>query len=247
MTQFAYNNSINRSIGMSPFEVVHGYKPKKPLDLLPMSLHARVSESAKSFAHRIQDLHIEITKQIQASNAQYKLQADLHRRHNEFNMGDYVMIQIRPEWFPSGASRKLHARSAGPFKVLQRVGPNAYVLDLPHDFGISSTFNIEDLVAYHKPLPIPDDPFEIPLNSPSDDPIETSIPFTLTSAQKDNIDAILDEQVVFNRNGEVQRFLIVGWVDLTQIPLRLLEILCSSLTQIFGNTIRVGQYYTQRG
>jgi hypothetical protein len=69
----------------------------------------------------------------------------------------------------------------------------------------------------------------------------------LTSAQKDNIDAILDEQVVFNRNGEVQRFLIVGWVDLTQIPLRLLEILCSSLTQIFGNTIRVGQYYTQRG
>jgi len=76
----------------------------------------------------------------------------------------------------------LHAHSAGPFKVLQRVGPNAYVLDLPHDFGISSTFNIEDLVAYHKPLPISNDPFEIPLNSPLDDPIETSIPFTLTSA-----------------------------------------------------------------
>jgi len=113
------------------------------------------------------------------------------------------------ERFPSGANRKLHARSAGPFKMLQRVGPNAYVLDLPHDFGISSTFNIEDLVAYHKPLSIPNDPFEIPRNSPFDDPIETSIPFTLTSAQKDNIDAILD--VVFNRNGEVQRFL-VRWV-----------------------------------
>ena len=118
------------------------------------------------------------------------------------------MIRIRPERFPSGTNQKLHARSAGSFKVLQRVGPNAYVLDLPHDFGISSTFNIEDLIAYHKPLPIPDDPFEIPLNSPSDDPIETSIPFTLTSAQKDNIDAILDEQVVFNKNGEVQRFLV---------------------------------------
>jgi hypothetical protein len=37
-TQFAYNSSINRSIGMSPFEVVHGYKSRKPLDLLPMSL-----------------------------------------------------------------------------------------------------------------------------------------------------------------------------------------------------------------
>jgi len=83
--QFAYNSSIKRSIGMSPFQVVHGYKPRKPLDLLPISLHARVSESAESFARRIQDLHIEITKHIQASNAQYKLQADLHRRHNEFN------------------------------------------------------------------------------------------------------------------------------------------------------------------
>jgi len=76
---FAYNSSINRSIAMSPFEVVHGYKPRKPLDLLPMSIHARVFESVESFARRILDLHIEITKQIQASNAQYKLQADLHR------------------------------------------------------------------------------------------------------------------------------------------------------------------------
>jgi hypothetical protein len=38
---------------MSPFEVVHGYKPRKPLDVLPMSLHAKVSESAESFACRI--------------------------------------------------------------------------------------------------------------------------------------------------------------------------------------------------
>ena len=49
------------------------------------------------------------------------------------------------------------------------------------------------------------------LTPPPDDPNETSIPFTLTSAQKNNIDAILDEQVVFNKNGEVQQFL-VRWV-----------------------------------
>ena len=105
----------------------------------------------------------------------------------------------------------MQARSVGPFKVLKRVGSNVYVLDLPHDFSISSTFNIENLVAYYKPLPIPNDLFEISLNSSPDDPIETFIPPTLTSAQKDNIDAILDEQVVFNRDGEVQRFL-VRWV-----------------------------------
>ena len=45
--QLTYNNSVNRSIGTSPFEVVHGYAPRKPLDLLPMSPHVRVFEYAE--------------------------------------------------------------------------------------------------------------------------------------------------------------------------------------------------------
>ena len=48
--QLAYNSSINRSICASPFEVMHGYTPRKPLDLLPMSPHVRVPESAETFA-----------------------------------------------------------------------------------------------------------------------------------------------------------------------------------------------------
>ena len=63
--QLAYNSSVNRSIGTSPFEVVHGCTPRKPLDLLPMSPHVRISESAKVFAARhIHDLHNEIRKKI---------------------------------------------------------------------------------------------------------------------------------------------------------------------------------------
>ena len=64
--QLAYNSSINRSIGASPFEVVHGYTPRKPLDLMPMSPHVRISESVEAFARHIHDLHV----------------------------GDYVMIRI---------------------------------------------------------------------------------------------------------------------------------------------------------
>ena len=48
--EFAYNNSVNRSTGKSPFEIVHGYKPRKPSDLIPLPQHARVSVSAESFA-----------------------------------------------------------------------------------------------------------------------------------------------------------------------------------------------------
>uniref|UniRef100_A0A2N9H1M6 Integrase catalytic domain-containing protein n=1 Tax=Fagus sylvatica TaxID=28930 RepID=A0A2N9H1M6_FAGSY len=67
--QLAYNSSANRTIGISPFEVVHGYPPRKPLDLLPMSPHVRVSESAEAFAQHLHDLHHEIRNKIQASTA----------------------------------------------------------------------------------------------------------------------------------------------------------------------------------
>jgi hypothetical protein len=88
---------------------------------------------------------------------------------------------------------------------------NAYVFYLPFDFGINFIFSIEDLVEYQKLHYIPNDPFEMPLNFLPNDFIEPSTPFTSTSTQKDNIDVILDEYVVFTRNGEVQQFL-VHWV-----------------------------------
>jgi hypothetical protein len=42
--------------------MVHGYKPSKLLDFLLMSSHTRVYKSTESFACRVQDLHVEITK-----------------------------------------------------------------------------------------------------------------------------------------------------------------------------------------
>ncbi|GFZ19564.1 hypothetical protein Acr_28g0002690 [Actinidia rufa] len=210
--QFAYNSSVNRSIGMSPFEVVHGFKPRKSIDLLPMSPHTRVSESAESFARHIRELHDEIRKVINDSNFQYKFQADSRRRHAEFQVGDYVMVRIRLEWYPSGTARKLCARSAGPFKVLKRIGPNAYVIDLPPDSGISSTFNIEDLIAFTGHFDVPTDPFSEPTHEPSIDHPTTSditlAPLPISPAPKKHIDAILDEQIISTRDGGVQRFLV---------------------------------------
>ena len=49
------------------------------------------------------------------------------------------MIWIRPKRFPTGTVKKLQDCSAGSFRVLKQVGSNAYFIDLPHDYGISST------------------------------------------------------------------------------------------------------------
>ena len=111
IAQLAYNSFVKRFIGASPFEVVHGYTPRKPLDLLPMSLHVRISKFAEAFAQHIHELHNEIRKKIQVSNSQYKIHADTHWRRAEFQVGDYVMIRIRLEPFSSAILKKLQACS----------------------------------------------------------------------------------------------------------------------------------------
>ena len=159
-------------------------------------------------ARHIHDLYNEIRKKIQVSNYQYKIHADTHQRHAEFQVGDYVMIRIRPKWFPFRTVKKLQACSAGPFKVLKRIGRNAYVVDLPHDYGISSSFNIEDLVAYKGLIVIPNNLFDEPLLDPIDAPILAPLPLNLPYAHKESVDTILDEHIISTRDGGVHHFLV---------------------------------------
>ena len=119
-----------------------------------------MSESIKSYAQHVKELHKEISKKIQISNEDYNHMADSHKRTREFNEEDFVMIKLRPKRFSLGIMKKLHAQGARPFKIIKKVGPNAYVLELPLDLGISSTFNISDLREYNEPTLIPSEPFE---------------------------------------------------------------------------------------
>jgi hypothetical protein len=43
---------------------------------------------------------------------------------------------------------KLTPRAAGPFKILTKINANAYILDLPAEFGVSTSFNVADLKPY---------------------------------------------------------------------------------------------------
>ena len=206
VAQFAYNNSVNRSICTSPFKVVHGYKPRRLLDLLPMSSHDRVSVSTVEFASHMHELDKEINKQIHASNLKYKTQVDLHRRHLDFDVRDYVMICIRPKWYPFGTAEK--PQPAVLAHVLKKLGSNAYVIDKPLDYGISSTFNIADLLDFKGPTIIPYNPFDDPPSSSLANHVPSPTSSFFQKAHKDIIDVILDEQSLFTRDGTVQRFLV---------------------------------------
>ena len=57
-------------------------------------------------------------------------------------------MHLLKERFPSRRKNKLMARSDGPFEVLEKVGSNAYKLQLHGDMVVSATFNIGDLSPY---------------------------------------------------------------------------------------------------
>ena len=170
-----------------------------------------MSESAESFAKRMHELHHHISDQINSNNLKYKTLADTHKRFQEFNIGDYVMIKMRPEQFPQGSNRKLQARSTGPFKVLSKVGANAYILEISSNWGISPTFNIEDLVQFQGSMSMTSDPFERSSESepkPDSPPIQNIPLQPHIPARQEYVEQILDEHVTFTRRGSYQKFLV---------------------------------------
>ncbi|GJT11670.1 reverse transcriptase domain-containing protein [Tanacetum coccineum] len=55
--EFAYNRSVNRTTGKSPFEVVYGRNPITPLDLVPVPEVGQFSKEGADQSEQIKELH----------------------------------------------------------------------------------------------------------------------------------------------------------------------------------------------
>ncbi|GKA35673.1 putative reverse transcriptase domain-containing protein [Tanacetum coccineum] len=66
----------------------------------------------------------------------------------ESSVGDYVLLKVSP-WkgmVRFGKKRKLAPRFVGPFEIIEKVSPVAYMLDLPEELdGVHDTFHVSNL------------------------------------------------------------------------------------------------------
>uniref|UniRef100_A0A2N9IRP1 Reverse transcriptase n=1 Tax=Fagus sylvatica TaxID=28930 RepID=A0A2N9IRP1_FAGSY len=146
--EFAYNRSVHSTTDFSPFEIVYGFNPLTPLDLLPLPVNERTSLDGQKKAEMVKKLHESVRQHIEKKNEQYANKANKGRRQVIFEPGDWVWVHMRKERFPARRRSKLHPRGDGPFQVLERINDNAYKLDLPGEYNISATFNVSDLSLF---------------------------------------------------------------------------------------------------
>ena len=206
--EFAYNATVHRATGFSPFQVTTGRTPNLPVDLINLPNTDAYSQEALSYANDLTAIHQQVHERISAYNNKIKLSVDGHRRPREFQEGDLVMIRLRPERYATERAHKLHPRAAGPFRIRRKINPNAYDVDIPSDWGIPSTFNICDIILYPGPLTIPTEP-GLPANSAEPSLFEPEeddgplVPATGVTTTLESIDALRGFDMFWITGGDV--------------------------------------------
>src|SRR3954470_3195717 len=114
--EFAYNRSLHSITKMCPFEIVHGFVPRAPIDLLPLPTSVQKKLDATQHAAMILNLHKTTKDNIEHMNAKDKLAGDKGRKHVVFDVGDLVWLHLLKDRFPDLRKSKLMPRALVPLR-----------------------------------------------------------------------------------------------------------------------------------
>ncbi len=197
--QSAYNNSISAPLGRSPNEVASGFSLNQPLDLgayerelLPKDVARLEASDAMAFAQM---------------NSKYYYDRKHHPQF--FRRGDFALLRLHRGYdIPATAltGRKYGLQFVGPFRILERIGRLAYLLDIPNTWRVYPVFTVaqlepvpdprEDPYASSRPVPRPDEPPSVFVEGDTDD------------YKSYYLDRILNKRVIKKGRGYATEYLV---------------------------------------
>ncbi|KAA3473426.1 DNA/RNA polymerases superfamily protein [Gossypium australe] len=134
---------------MAPYEALYGPKCRTPTCWTELGERRLLGPDLISETEEKVKLTRDLLKEAYDRQKSY---ADLKRNEIEFSMEDYVFLKVSP-WkkiLRFERKGKMSPRFIGPYRVLNRVGPVAYQLELPPKLNwIHDVFHVSMLRRYH--------------------------------------------------------------------------------------------------
>ncbi|GJY42870.1 putative reverse transcriptase domain-containing protein [Tanacetum coccineum] len=145
LVNFSYNNSYHASIKAAPFEALYGRKCRSPVCWAEVG---DVQLTGPEIIHETTEKIVRIRQRLQAARDRQRSYANIRRKPLEFQVGDRVMLKVSPRKgvIRFGKRGKLNPRYIGPFKILKRIVPVAYKLELSEELSnVYITFYVSNL------------------------------------------------------------------------------------------------------
>ena len=131
--EFAANNFVNQSTGMTPFFAMHGFHPRSGAEP-PGTYEVATSpemEAADKIVARTEATRAWLQDELAWSQEEYERHANTHRQpHPEYRVGDEVYVNAR-HFAAERPSKSLGYKNAGPWRITRIIDNKAYELELP--------------------------------------------------------------------------------------------------------------------
>jgi len=164
VVEFEYNNTPQSSTEQSPNELRFAMKLRGiPDAILPVPDGQPTSEFAHQLHEDLRNRRDEARDAIAVAQRKQKAYADRGKSRKVFEVGDLVLLRYK-RFGPGYKPLKVHRHKLGPLstplRVLERLSPNSYRLDLPEGSRIHDVVSVVHLRRFNgsgegiRPLPV---------------------------------------------------------------------------------------------
>jgi hypothetical protein len=93
--EFAYSRAEHSTTMVRPFQVLYGFNPQAPTNLLPLPTAERIYLNAKDRADFILKIHETTKENIEKMNEKYRLAGSKGRKEVKLDVGNLVWLHYK--------------------------------------------------------------------------------------------------------------------------------------------------------